>query len=70
MHQRHREFGRGERLIQHAIEIFDLVDIPPAATARNRYNSGREGHHNAPALQGDASSTQRMIGTLAQHSRV
>ena len=67
MHQRHREFGRGERLIQHAIELFDLVDIPPAATAKNRYNPGREGHINTPILQGDAGSTQRI---LAQHSRI
>ena len=32
-HQNHREFGRRERLIKHAIEIFDLVDITPAAMA-------------------------------------
>ncbi len=33
MHEKHREFGRGEQLIQHAIELFDLVEIPPAAMA-------------------------------------
>jgi hypothetical protein len=33
MYQNHREFGRGERLTQYAIELFDLVDITPAATA-------------------------------------
>ena len=32
-HQNHREFGRRERLIKHTIEIFDLVDITPAAMA-------------------------------------
>ncbi len=30
MHQNRRNFGRGERLTQHAIEVFDLVDITPA----------------------------------------
>ncbi|MBT3253978.1 MAG: hypothetical protein HOJ19_08065 [Candidatus Marinimicrobia bacterium] len=33
MHQNHRNFGHGERLIQHAIEVFDLVDITPTAMA-------------------------------------
>ncbi|MBT4035712.1 MAG: hypothetical protein HOB84_13240 [Candidatus Marinimicrobia bacterium] len=33
LHQNHRNFGRGERLIQHAIEVFDLVDIAPATVA-------------------------------------
>ncbi len=32
MYQNHRNFGRGERLVQHAIEMFDLVDITPATT--------------------------------------
>jgi len=33
MYQNHRESGRGERLTQYAIELFDLVDITPATTA-------------------------------------
>ncbi len=33
MNQNQRVFGRRERMTQHAIEIFDLVDITPAATA-------------------------------------
>jgi hypothetical protein len=33
MYQNHRDFGRGERLTQYAIELFDLVDITPAVTA-------------------------------------
>jgi len=33
MHQKHQEFVHSERLVQHAIEVFDLVDITPAATA-------------------------------------
>ena len=36
MHQSHREFESGERLIQYAIEIFDLVDVAPAAKTRKR----------------------------------
>ncbi len=30
MHQNHRENGHGERIVQYAIELFDLVDITPA----------------------------------------
>lgn len=33
MQQKRREFRRGERVIQHAIEMFDLVDITTAAKA-------------------------------------
>jgi len=33
MYQSQRRFGRAERLTQYAIEIFDLVDIVPAAGA-------------------------------------
>ncbi|MBT3632237.1 MAG: hypothetical protein HOD43_02300 [Candidatus Marinimicrobia bacterium] len=40
MHQNHREFGHGERLTQYAIEIFDLVDITPVATAEKTINPG------------------------------
>lgn len=40
MYQNHREFGHGERLTQYAIEIFDLVDITPAATAEKTINPG------------------------------
>lgn len=31
VYQNRREFGHRERLIQHAIEVFDLVDITPVA---------------------------------------
>ena len=33
LYQNQRAFRRRERLIQHAIEVFDLVDITPAARA-------------------------------------
>ena len=33
MYQNHRDFGRGERLTQYAIELFDLVDISSTETA-------------------------------------
>ena len=38
LHQNHQNFGRGERLIQHAIDVFDLVDITPAALAEETVN--------------------------------
>ena len=32
MRKHHRKYGRKERLIRYAIEIFDLVEMDPAAT--------------------------------------
>ncbi len=58
MHQNHRDFGRGERLKQYVIELFDLVDITPPATTEQAIDLKPvfDAHIHTPDLKGRVSS--------------
>ena len=69
MQQSHRKFGHRERLIQHAIELFDLVDITPAT--KNKVDFVVTGHHVSmtPSVRAGAKVVARQK-TFALHARV
>ncbi len=65
MQQNHRKFERAERLIQYAIEVFDLVEIVPA-TSTGRSIGRRSLQPDTPlaARYGEAQSASSAIGAI------